>query len=606
MRSPSPEVGLGGDLAPNAGATDGGNDSESEHDADRRRPVHKRDDDIGVGDGGDGTAAEPAGRRDATSSFGVGDAPGSVGALGPAGINAGGRDRSAGSAGRGRAGGRGGLNGTAARESFPPCDNTSHRAGRVGHGESLAPLAGAGAYPVRTPNGQGQRGVDNAGFEQRRSVGGAPWEAGEFRPHDLFHPPLPLGDYPAAPRLGYPHPPSGGPVGGVGTTHGPFGRSAYHAPPSGRFKDRALPADLDDAATIFLTRNDLARLVCADEFGPGPVNPDVGFVTNSLMYDPRFACESLRRARGAVVRLGVGQGVFQIAELAGGALPDGKTVCGGKTAVFILRAFDRSGRVFEQPANLGDLSNTVPALREWDTYLTACQNAAERNNGPPPPRVGDVELVRDALDWYGFFPPHTHASTIAHTRFDEVTVTTRRAHSRRTVPRLFTYYQSRIHITTDRLTLSALLGQGCSAPTAPAPVANTTCRFAEETRLEGTTAASSGRTPHLLLGRNETHRIAMMRTTTTPRRNDNAWVRGLRIEPDRRGTLATTTIPDTTKQPKAGGSSTRAETTAWWLGLRGNTCGGSNQRRAPRFWLRPIKQPWWLPGPRKTWTRRDT
>lgn len=407
LRSPSPEVGLGGDLAPNAGATDGGNDSESEHDADRRRPVHKRDDDIGVGDGGDGTAAEPAGRRDATSSFGVGDAPGSVGALGPAGINAGGRDRSAGSAGRGRAGGRGGLNGTAARESFPPCDNTSHRAGRVGHGESLAPLAGAGAYPVRTPNGQGQRGVDNAGFEQRRSVGGAPWEAGEFRPHDLFHPPLPLGDYPAAPRLGYPHPPSGGPVGGVGTTHGPFGRSAYHAPPSGRFKDRALPADLDDAATIFLTRNDLARLVCADEFGPGPVNPDVGFVTNSLMYDPRFACESLRRARGAVVRLGVGQGVFQIAELAGGALPDGKTVCGGKTAVFILRAFDRSGRVFEQPANLGDLSNTVPALREWDTYLTACQNAAERNNGPPPPRVGDVELVRDALDWYGFFPPHT-------------------------------------------------------------------------------------------------------------------------------------------------------------------------------------------------------
>ena len=357
LRSPSPEVGLGdSEMKTDAPAMLG--DSESEDD-DRRRT--RRDKDDVVDGAGNGTAnTEQKGRRNSAASGGRGEA----GGRGGRGARGGDGGRGApGSAGRGR--GRAGREGVRGGGDSFPRDNSGDQYSNA-HGD--APLHG-GAYP--TPPARG------APFD-RRSGGSDQFQR---------QPPLPSGDYPRDVGNGrtYPNPPIVPPQ-----------RSNY-PPPGGRFPDRAAPAELDDSLSIFLSRNYLARLVCADSFGPAPSNVDINQATTSPAYDPRFAVDALRASRGAIVRLGVGPGVFEIAELAGGALPDSQK---SKAANVILRAFDgRTGRVFERPYPLGDMSNTTPTLREWDTYVLGCQTAAATNKGPPPPRVGDVEQVRDALDW---------------------------------------------------------------------------------------------------------------------------------------------------------------------------------------------------------------
>ena len=106
------------------------------------------------------------------------------------------------------------------------------------------------------------------------------------------------------------------------------------------------------------------------------------------------ALDALRAARGAIVRVGVGGGRYQVGELAGGALApladaDAET---GPTHP-VLRLIDERDQVAERAHSLGVISNSAPTRVEWDAYVAAC-----RNGGLPAPRVGDVNAVRAALD----------------------------------------------------------------------------------------------------------------------------------------------------------------------------------------------------------------
>jgi hypothetical protein len=106
------------------------------------------------------------------------------------------------------------------------------------------------------------------------------------------------------------------------------------------------------------------------------------------------ALEALRQARGAIVRVGVGGGRYQVGELAGGAqapLADADTDQGPTHPV--LRLIDERDQVVERAHSLGVISNSAPTRAEWGAYVDAC-----RNGGMPPPRVGDVEAVKAALD----------------------------------------------------------------------------------------------------------------------------------------------------------------------------------------------------------------
>ena len=62
----------------------------------------------------------------------------------------------------------------------------------------------------------------------------------------------------------------------------------------------------------------------------------------------------------------------------------------------VLRLIDDRDHVMEPPHSLGGVSNSEPSQREWDEYVAACHTVAR--HGPPPPRLGDVFVVRDALD----------------------------------------------------------------------------------------------------------------------------------------------------------------------------------------------------------------
>ena len=91
----------------------------------------------------------------------------------------------------------------------------------------------------------------------------------------------------------------------------------------------------------------------------------------------REALDALRAARGAIVRVGVGGGRYQVGELAGGALApladaDAET---GPTHP-VLRLIDERDQVAERAHSLGVISNSAPTRVEWDAYVAACSCAA--------------------------------------------------------------------------------------------------------------------------------------------------------------------------------------------------------------------------------------
>ena len=148
--------------------------------------------------------------------------------------------------------------------------------------------------------------------------------------------------------------------------------------------DRNATATLDEATTVFLSRSKIHQLCCVGPDGPG----------TGSGKDVDRALEALRQARGAIVRVGVGGGRYQVGELAGGAqapLADADTDQGPTHPV--LRLIDERDQVVERAHSLGVISNSAPTRAEWGAYVDAC-----RNGGMPPPRVGDVEAVKAALD----------------------------------------------------------------------------------------------------------------------------------------------------------------------------------------------------------------
>ena len=84
--------------------------------------------------------------------------------------------------------------------------------------------------------------------------------------------------------------------------------------------DRSRPAALEDAATIFLSRAQVQQLCAAGPDGPAH-SAAAAAHASSVPGDPKHALDALRAARGAIVRVGVGGGQYQVAELAGGAIP---------------------------------------------------------------------------------------------------------------------------------------------------------------------------------------------------------------------------------------------------------------------------------------------
>ena len=156
------------------------------------------------------------------------------------------------------------------------------------------------------------------------------------------------------------------------------------APAQAPGPDRNATATLDEATTVFLSRSKIHQLCCVGPDGPG----------TGSGKDVDRALEALRQARGAIVRVGVGGGRYQVGELAGGAqapLADADTDQGPTHPV--LRLIDERDQVVERAHSLGVISNSAPTRAEWGAYVDAC-----RNGGMPPPRVGDVEAVKAALD----------------------------------------------------------------------------------------------------------------------------------------------------------------------------------------------------------------
>ena len=381
LRSPSPEAGVGDDVPAEPQVPEPrGDDSESEDD-DRRRVKRGRDE----------PEPEPEPEPDAAKRQTYSTDPGGSGGRGR------GRGRGdqhhgglgANPATAGPASGRGGSGAPAGR------------AGRGGRGPS-PPFQRAPSRD-RFANGHGGDGerapypghveVTRVFPVDRRFDGPSSHVKGAGPSDVRLAPPL-LPEYPrSSKQQKAPN--------AMCVAAGAPGPNPSRAVPA-RFPDRAAPATLDDALAIFATRADLSRLCVADERGPAPPGADVMHFASRASYDPRVAVEALHAARGALVRVGVAAhghagGAWEIAELAGGRAPS--RAQGAVTALPVLRLFDRSGRVAERATELGECSNSVPSLREWDAYVENCAEAAKAGAGPPPPRVGDVEAVRDALDW---------------------------------------------------------------------------------------------------------------------------------------------------------------------------------------------------------------
>ena len=229
------------------------------------------------------------------------------------------------------------------------------RGGRGGRG---GPQHGAGRYPPRSPP-RDFRG-DRDPYGDRRGPPPGP-ERNRFSPErNRFSPPG-GGD-----RMRGPPPPRG------------------PAPAQAPGPDRNATATLDEATTVFLSRSKIHQLCCVGPDGPG----------TGSGKDVDRALEALRQARGAIVRVGVGGGRYQVGELAGGAqapLADADTDQGPTHPV--LRLIDERDQVVERAHSLGVISNSAPTRAEWGAYVDAC-----RNGGMPPPRVGDVDAAKAALD----------------------------------------------------------------------------------------------------------------------------------------------------------------------------------------------------------------
>ena len=110
------------------------------------------------------------------------------------------------------------------------------------------------------------------------------------------------------------------------------------APAQAPGPDRNATATLDEATTVFLSRSKIHQLCCVGPDGPG----------TGSGKDVDRALEALRQARGAIVRVGVGGGRYQVGELAGGAqapLADADTDQGPTHPV--LRLIDERDQVVE-------------------------------------------------------------------------------------------------------------------------------------------------------------------------------------------------------------------------------------------------------------------
>ena len=381
LRSPSPEAGVGDDVPAEPQVPEPrGDDSESEDD-DRRRVKRGRDE----------PEPEPEPEPDAAKRQTYSTDPGGSGGRGR------GRGRGdqhhgglgANPATAGPASGRGGSGAPAGR------------AGRGGRGPS-PPFQRAPSRD-RFANGHGGDGerapypghveVTRVFPVDRRFDGPSSHVKGAGPSDVRLAPPL-LPEYPrSSKQQKAPN--------AMGVAAGAPGPNPSRAVPA-RFPDRAAPATLDDALAIFATRADLSRLCVADERGPAPPGADVMHFASRASYDPRVAVEALHAARGALVRVGVAAhghagGAWEIAELAGGRAPS--RAQGAVTALPVLRLFDRSGRVAERATELGECSNSVPSLREWDAYVENCAEAAKAGAGPPPP--GSATSKPCATRWTG-------------------------------------------------------------------------------------------------------------------------------------------------------------------------------------------------------------
>eukprot|EP00982_Pelagococcus_subviridis_P003383 25596-Pelagococcus_subviridis.AAC.1 len=113
------------------------------------------------------------------------------------------------------------------------------------------------------------------------------------------------------------------------------GGNGGHPPPRESWDRRddvgSAPATLRDGCQIFLSRGRVHALCAA-----GPEGPGFGA---GLDADVRFAMDALRDCRGAIVRVGVGGGQYQVAELAGGA-PAGPNDPANSATQPVLRLID--------------------------------------------------------------------------------------------------------------------------------------------------------------------------------------------------------------------------------------------------------------------------
>ena len=166
-----------------------------------------------------------------------------------------------------------------------------------------------------------------------------------------------------------------------------------------RFPDRAAPATLDDALAIFATRADVSRLCAADERGPAPVGADaVHFASRKSSYDPRVAVEALHAARAE-------RSCAWATRESAGRSPSWRgarrTPAPAPERARSLCSVSSTGAGASPNAPRSWVRSQTPRRRRASGTRTwrAARRRRRRARGRPPPRVGDVEAVRDALDW---------------------------------------------------------------------------------------------------------------------------------------------------------------------------------------------------------------
>ena len=161
-------------------------------------------------------------------------------------------------------------------------------------------------------------------------------------------------------------PPLPGPPGGVG---GGSAGSRLHA-----------VAELADLRSIFLPRIAIQALSTAGSGGPG---------TGGDLHHNR-ALNAMYASRGAVIRMCLGDGHYQVAELTGGALA--RFALGHQAVMPVLRLINNDGHMQEQLHNLGAMSNSQPSQCEWDSYVNG-----KAGTSPPSLCLSHVAAVSDSL-----------------------------------------------------------------------------------------------------------------------------------------------------------------------------------------------------------------